>query len=141
MATCVEVGGGHYPRSFRGNPISPMEGISLFRTMAGDSDPQRVLAFEHQGVPAVRVGDWKLVSRNRQSMTGSSFAETPGFELYNLQEDRSETEDLAGEFPEKVEELKAIMRREFIRTQVFPKPGKSNAINALIGSQKVILSL
>lgn len=121
MATCVEVGGGVYPLTHQGKAIAPMEGVSLFKTLAGDFNPARVLPFEHQGVPAIRVGDWKLVSRNRQSMAEKGFAENPQFELYKLAEDRSETTDLAEKYPDKVEELKKIMLREFTRVQVFPR--------------------
>lgn len=122
MATCVDVSGAEYPESFNGNQISPMEGVSLFKTLEGAVNPERVLPFEHQGVPAIRRGDWKLVSRNRNSMTKTGFSENPGFELYNIAEDRSETNNLAEKYPEKVEELKELMFKEFNRTHVFPKP-------------------
>lgn len=122
MATCVDVSGGTYPETFNGSEISPMEGISLFNTLNGKADPERVLPFEHQGVPAIRKGDWKLVSRKRNSMTKTGFTDNPEFELYNIAADRSEINDLAGQYPEKVAELKALMEQEFNRTHVFPKP-------------------
>ncbi|MFY9150376.1 MAG: arylsulfatase [Prolixibacteraceae bacterium] len=125
MATCVEVSGGNYPEIYKGNEITPMEGISLFKTLDGDVDSERVLPFEHQGVPAIRKGDWKLVSRNRHSMTKTNFSDHPEFELYNITDDRSETNNLAAKYPEKVKELKELMFQEFNRTKVFPKPGSN----------------
>ncbi|MGQ8338933.1 arylsulfatase [Sunxiuqinia sp. A32] len=122
MATCVDVSGGGYPEIYNGNEISPMEGISLFKTLNGEVDPERVLPFEHQGVPAIRKGDWKLVSRNRHSMGKLDFSDNPKFELYNIAKDRSETTDLADQYPEKVSELKELMLSEFNRIHVFPKP-------------------
>lgn len=124
MPTCVEVAGGGYPDTYNGNDISPMEGISLFKILEGNIDKERLLSFEHQGVPAIRKGNWKLVSRQRNSMSTDGFTENADFELYNIAEDRTEINDLAAEFPEKVTELKELMQEEFIRVNVFPKPSK-----------------
>ena len=49
----------------------------------------------HGGHRAIRVGDWKLVSKEKDG----------AWELYNLSRDRTETTDLAAKFPEKVREL------------------------------------
>ena len=122
MATCVEVSEGNYPVSFGGNAVQPLEGISLLKTLEGGTNADRVLAFEHQGVPAVRVGDWKLVSRTRPAMKRADFVEGVEFELYNIAQDRSETKNLAAKYPEKVVQLKEIMYKEFHRTGVLPKP-------------------
>jgi len=106
MATCVDVAGGKYPEVFNGNKMSPMEGISLLNTLNGEIDIERTLAFENQGVPAIRKGDWKLVSRKRYSMTAKDFSDDVRFELYNFSDDRSETNNLAENNPEKVADLK-----------------------------------
>lgn len=121
MATCVAVSGAEYPELHNGNEISPMEGISIFETLEGKTDPQRVLTFEHSGHPAIRVGDWKLVSGDR-AMDNKGFVEDAVFELYNIAVDRSETNNLADQYPEKVKELKKIMIDEFRRTHVLPRP-------------------
>lgn len=122
MATCVEVAGAAYPEIYRRNEITPMEGVSLFKTLEGRADPGRVLSFEHSGHPAIRVGDWKLVTHQEPVFLTDDFTEEATFQLYNIAEDRSETNDLAEDYPEKVEELKEIMHDEFHRTQVFPRP-------------------
>jgi arylsulfatase len=124
MATCVDVAGADYPSTFQDRTISPMEGISLFETLRGETAPERVLSFEHQGTTAIRVGDWKLVSRDRKALTRDGFSETAEFELYNIARDRSETRDLSLEFPGRVAALKNQMLEEFRRTQVLPRPGK-----------------
>lgn len=121
MATCVDVAGASYPETYNGNKISPMEGVSLFKTLAGEVDKNRLLTFEHQGNPAIRLGDWKLVSRSG-SMNATGFEKDAVFELYNIAEDRSETNNLAVKYPERVEELKELMFQEFNRIHVFPKP-------------------
>lgn len=48
---------------------------SLFETLSGNSDPDRVLSFEYQGTAAIRVGDWKLVSRDRNVLTGNNVSQ------------------------------------------------------------------
>ena len=121
MATCVQVSGAEYPAEYNGKVITPMEGISIFDILEGNSDPERILTFEHSGHPAIRVGDWKLVSSGN-AMGKNSIKEDAVYELYNIAVDRSETDDLSDEYPEKVEELKQIMIKEFKRTYVLPRP-------------------
>ena len=119
MATCVDVAGAKYPAQYNEHAITPMEGVSLFKTLNGDVPEERVLTFEHSGNPAIRIGDWKLVALSAMAKTG--FKEDTKFQLYNIREDRSETNDLANRYPKKVEELKQKMFEEFNRTQVFPR--------------------
>lgn len=97
MATCVDLGGGRYPESYKGEKIHPMEGRSLAPLLRGAAPgPVRALFWEHEGNRAVREGDWKLV------------AKFPGeWELYNLRDDRTEQKDLAGRFPDRVRALAA----------------------------------
>ena len=84
MATCVDVAEAKYPRDFAGERIQPFEGKSLEPVLRGKKLRERALYFEHEANSAVRIGDWKLVSRY------------PGdWELYNLAVDRGETRDLA----------------------------------------------
>ncbi len=58
---------------------------------------QRVLWWSHSGNHALRYGNWKLV----KTKTGE-------WELFNLSEDRAETNDLAAQQPEKVMALKKL---------------------------------
>ena len=106
MPTCVDVSGAGYPATFNGNPIHPMEGASLapvFHGEAAEGHPEG-LFWEHEGNRAVRVGDWKLVSKR-------SMPENGQWELYNIAQDRSELNDLASEMPEKVEVLAGLWRQ------------------------------
>lgn len=121
MATCVEVSGADYPEIYNGNAISPMEGLNLFDILEGNYNPERLLTFEHSGHPAIRVGDWKLVSSDR-AMEPEGLNSESVYELYNIRKDRSETNNLADQNPDKVAELKDLMIEEFYRTKVLPRP-------------------
>ena len=95
MATCCALAGAEYPREFNGKSIIPREGKSLMPIIAGGvREPHRALFWEHEGNRAVRMGKWKLVSRARE-----------GWELYDLESDRTELNDLAGDHPEIAGEL------------------------------------
>lgn len=73
---------------------------------------------------ALRQGDWKIIARlserpqRNASITELSnrilkSAEPTGFELYNLRNDLSETNDLAAREPEKLREMSALLSAQF----------------------------
>jgi len=88
----------------------PLSGIDLIDQLNRDST-DRTLFFEHQGNRAVRQGKWKLVALD----------DAP-WELYDLLVDRTESNDLARDFPDKVEELNAAWKTWATRNQVTPLP-------------------
>ena len=116
MATCVELGEAEYPETFNDNAIQPMEGQSLVASFSVDEQPDRHLMFEHYGKRAIRMGDWKLVSRGWNQP----------WELYNMADDRSELNNLIEEEPEIAQELAELWQAEAHRTRIFPRPGRRN---------------
>lgn len=96
MATVVDLAGADYPEEFNGHAITPMEGVSLRPAFADEPLEREALYWEHFGQRAVRVGPWKLVGDNRR------------WQLYNLDEDRTELNNLANQHPEKVERMAAM---------------------------------
>ncbi len=98
MATCVDLSGANYPESYKGNDILPLEGKSLRPIFQGKPiHRQDALYFEHYGNRGVRLGKWKLVSEKAHA-----------WELYDMQNDRTELNDLAAIRPEKVKELSVL---------------------------------
>lgn len=94
MATVLEVTGATYPTTYQGRDILPLEGQSLVPVFEQDTTTDRLLFWEHEGNAAVREGKWKLV-RNY-----------PGdWELYDMEKDRTETVNLAGQYPDIVQRL------------------------------------
>lgn len=113
MATCLDVAGADYPQTYEGRAITPLEGKSLLPVLQqGRREGHETIFFEHFTAKAIRQGDWKAVCLPRQDK----------WELYNLAEDRTETNNLAEKMPEKMAELKALWQKEAERLQVFPQP-------------------
>ncbi|MDX1680724.1 MAG: arylsulfatase [Akkermansiaceae bacterium] len=112
MATCVELSGGDYPESHAGHDILPMEGRSLVGGFAADRDEERMLIFEHFGKAAIHKGKWKLVR----------LGEKRPWELYNIEVDRTELNDLSKERPELAAQLEQLWEKEAERTLIYPKP-------------------
>jgi arylsulfatase len=96
VPTILEVAGGEPLGSRAERPAPP--GRSLVPVFFTDNSLDRdYLWWCHEGNRAVRVGDWKLVAAAEQA-----------WELYNLGTDRTETRDLAGEYPEKAREMEEL---------------------------------
>ncbi len=114
MATCVEVSGAKYPSEYKGNAITPLEGLSLVPAFRGELLNRDALYWEHEGNRAVRVGDWKVVAKG------------PGgrWELYDISKDRAELHDLADEQPERARELLTKWRAWARRAHAVPWPWK-----------------
>ena len=112
MATCVELSGAGYPAHFADHEILPMEGRSLAGGFAADRGVERALLFEHYGRAAIRKGPWKLVRAG----------DTRPWELYAIEEDRTELNDLSKKNPEKLRELSELWEKEAERTFIYPKP-------------------
>jgi arylsulfatase A-like enzyme len=120
MPTCLELAVVDYPDEYSGNSIIPHEGLSLVPSFNREETVHRTLFWEHQANRAIRIGDWKLVSvsrSNREPYTGR-------WELYDLKEDRSEGNDLSGEYPDRVTGMDSIWNAWATRCKVYPLDGR-----------------
>jgi len=94
MATACDVSGAAYPSEFKGHRIIPMQGLSLLPLLVPSSPSlpvslsPRLLFWMHEGNRAVRTGPWKLVKKFKGP-----------WELYNIDEDRTEQHDIITKFP------------------------------------------
>ncbi len=112
MATCIAISGASYPTTFSDHTIQPMEGVSLVPAFAGeDLKRGRPIFFEHEGNRAVRDGQWKIVSKHEKP-----------WELYDIEQDRTELNDLAKKFPERVAEMSALYDTWANRVGALPWP-------------------
>lgn len=116
MPTVIELSGAKYPTSHAKHRIQPMEGLSLVPGFQSDRNLDRVLLWEHYGKAAIRKEQYKLVRLGREKP----------WELYEIDHDRSELHNLAGEQPERVSELQKLWESHAWRTRIYPAPGDGN---------------
>ena len=109
MATLLDLSGVEYPESYKGRSIPPLEGFSMLPTFENQPHQREVLYWEHEGNRAVRKGKWKLVS------------DYPGeWELYDMEADRTELNDVAARYPGMVKELNELYLDWAERCKVMP---------------------
>jgi arylsulfatase A-like enzyme len=109
MATCIDVAGASYPTNYQGHAVLPMEGRSLLPAFRGGTPDERPMFWEHEGNRAIRLGKWKLVSRHPSE-----------WELYDMESDRTELNNLAASRADKVKELDALYQGWAERCGVLP---------------------
>lgn len=125
MATCIDVAGANYPSSYKGQNITPYEGKSLVPAFENKALGREAIYWEHEGNRAVRMGKWKLVSRaDNQSFIWDKMEEIPmeGWELYNMDKDRTETNNIASSHPDKVQQMADMWLAWAKRTGTVPRP-------------------
>ena len=86
LPTILEATGCAYPTEFGGQAIQPLQGESLLDLLTGKAwSRQQPIFFEHEGNCAIRLDAFKLVKRHGHA-----------WELYDMDADRTELNDLAG---------------------------------------------
>ncbi len=99
--TALAMAGLTQPTEWADETLPPLPGSSLLPAFAKDVTLSREsLWWLHEGNKALRVGDWKLVAAK----------DTP-WELYDMNTDRAEQQNLAAKMPDKVNELQGIWNR------------------------------
>jgi len=110
MATILDLTGSEYPQTFDGHDVEPLEGSSLRPVFDQDGSIRPPMFWEHEGNAAVRIGKWKLV-RNY-----------PGpWELYDMEADRTELNDIAAQHPSKVQAMSRQYDAWAARCGVIPR--------------------
>ena len=110
--TLLQLAGGTYPGENEGKPLIALQGESLvesFTVRDGEQEWERKapIFWEHEGNCGVRLGRYKLVRKY------------PGpYELYDMEEDRTELHDISGEEKETARKLKALFYDWMQRTRV-----------------------
>lgn len=127
MPTLVELIRADYPKTYNGNEIYPMEGVSLLPAFNGKPlNRTRPLCSDHFGNAFIMDGNWKLVG---EKVAGNQGPDESKWELYNLAEDRTELNNLASQMPEKVKQMSAQWMKWAKEKNVYPKPGGNKKDN------------
>ena len=113
MATCVDLGRAEYPKEANGQKIVPMQGVSLKPAFSGKKlGRENPIFWEHEGNRAIRIGKWKLVAKGANG----------AWELYDLNADRSELNDLSEKYPERTREMAERWEAWAIEAKAKPWP-------------------
>ncbi|MBC03426.1 MAG: arylsulfatase [Phycisphaerae bacterium] len=111
LPTFLDLAGAEAPAEIEGRAMEPMEGVSLAPALDGGEVDRDAIYWEHEGNRAVRQGRWKLVARHKGA-----------WELYDLEADRTEMNDLADTEQERVERMIAMYDAWAERAKVRPWP-------------------
>jgi arylsulfatase len=95
LPTCLELAGANYPETINGMKTIPPVGNSMMPVLMGKSNTTHdTIYWEHERGKAIRTGDWKM-----SAMPGKNW------ELFNIEKDHTETNDLSSQYPEKVAQM------------------------------------
>jgi arylsulfatase A-like enzyme len=101
MSTFVELSGAEYPEEFNNQKITPMQGQSFLPVLLGEKlQREKPLFWEWAQGQVVYEDFWKLVRHGLNNP----------WELYNLNNDPVEINNLAETEPEKVNELHLLFK-------------------------------
>lgn len=119
MPTVILAASAKYPTVHASHAIDPMEGVSLLPTFSG----QRLVRdepifFNHEDNRAVRDGQWKMVALAGQP-----------WELYDINADRTELNNLALQQPDRVAAMSAQYDTWAKRTRVVTEDDSNQSID------------
>ncbi len=122
--TALEAAAIPEPKWVNGVEQYPMDGVSMLYTTddAKAAGRRKTQYFEIYGNRAIYHEGW--VAGTRHSIPWVHVPQPPlgedKWELYNVDKDFSEADDLAAKYPEKLKELQALFMREAERNHVLP---------------------
>jgi arylsulfatase len=134
--TIYEAVGVPFPRELNGVAQKPIEGVSMMYSFDNARAPgrRRTQYFEMFINRALYSDGWWAASRVNIPWEGSAKAADPDtakWELYNLNEDFTQANDLAARNPEKLRQLQDLWWTEASRYDVLPLDGrKTERLNA-----------
>ena len=146
--TIMEAAGIERPDEYHGIKQQPFTGVPMNYSFDNADAPnaKKRQYYEMFGNRAIWVEGWKAVTLHANRMPWDVNVVQPFeedvWELYNVEEDFSESNNLAEKYPEKLEELKKIFEEEAWANQVYPMYddmlARLNAVNYVIfGDKKV----
>jgi len=130
VPTILEAAGIQQPEEVDGIPQSPIEGTSLLYTFDSENAKQpsqhKTQYFEMMGQYALYHEGWLLSTKVNRAPWEAFGAANPDplnnqvLELYDLNTDFSQSQNIAARFPDKVKEMKQMFISEGKKYQVFP---------------------
>jgi arylsulfatase len=113
MPTVLEVSGAEYPEVYKGNAIFPIEGQSVLPLLReGEWQEHKIMFWEHESNCSLRMGRYKVIQKY----------DTGNWELYDLEDDRSELNDLSESMPGLLRSMTETWYGIAREKHVIPKP-------------------
>ena len=132
VPTILEICGLEMPKVYRGVEQYPLSGVSMKYTFDAtpDSPTQKHMQYYTMlGTRAIWQDGWKAVAVHAP-LAGKGNFDQDKWELYHTDVDRSESDDLANEYPEKLDSLKKLYLEEATKNFALPLDDRS-ALEAL----------
>lgn len=119
--TVLDVIGVEKPEYIKGVHQRPFQGISFKYTLedGNAADRKHTQYYEMLGNRAIYKDGWKAIVNHFRNASGGKF-EDDVWELYHVEEDFSESKNVADKYPEKVQELERAWFIEAAKAGVFP---------------------
>nr|WP_276308455.1 hypothetical protein [Rubritalea profundi] len=109
MATAADVVGAELPAS------EGVDSISMLPLLTGKGEHQRGDVIHHSisGFFSIRQGKWELLLTPRPEVAAKKGE--PMIQLYDMEADLGEQNNLAAKMPEKVKELRALLENQIVQ--------------------------
>jgi len=142
--TVLEAAGLPFPTSVNGTPQTPFSGTSFLYSFddAKAADRHTTQYFEMFGNRGIYDNGWTASTRHSIPwlMVENPPLEDDVWELYHVDEDFAQANDLAASNPEKLKELQDLFTKEAIKNHVFPiDDRRSERFNAEIAGRADIM--
>ncbi len=129
LATCAEILGVELPDD------AGVDSFSILPVLRGDRDAEpthpHVIHHSISGRFAIRKGDWKFIAARGSGGWSKSDDNRPS-QLYNMADDRNETNNLVNERPEIAAALTNLLETAVANGRTTPGPKQKNDVNVVI---------
>jgi len=129
VPTLLEACGLEMPEVYNGVKQTPLSGVSMAYTFDAEPDGPTQKEIQYYcmlGTRGIWKDGWKAVALHAP-LSGRGKFDQDEWELYHVEEDRSETHNLADEYPEKLQELIDAWFDEAEKNKVLPLDDRSAA--------------
>jgi arylsulfatase len=127
VPTILEICGLEMPKVYKGVEQYPLSGVSMkytFDAKPDDPTQKHVQYYSMLGTRAIWQDGWKAVAVHAP-LTNKGHFDQDKWELYHVDVDRSESNDLAKEYPEKLEALKKLWLEEAQNNFALPQDDRT----------------
>ena len=135
--TLLQLAGVNYPASYGGQQLASLQGQSLLPFLSGRQPAVHERfdkGWELFGQKAYRQGDWKIVYSVPPYGPGT-------WQLFNLRKDRAEQHDLASQYPDRLDSLRAAYAAYVHRNGVQEVPRLAERISQRYSSSRYFETL